>query len=585
MGLLNVYKFSNTILPHISNRFKVSFYSNDANAEPYSEVYTTYNVKSVELPVFNIDCDETRQRFGNTQFVIPILNYSKTELSITFTETDNMDVTSFMLNLFGTLEYYNIFNAPLLKIKIEEFSYDMRNTIASHIYVCRPLKIDMPAFAYSSRSDIMEVTTKFYVEYELNTLNEVIEQNSLNIEKLMPDNTKNENNISDNSIATNKTLTVESNKEIGLNDKTVTPETPNNEQLSQIGPAIAQPERRLMSDAEIKDIQNRIKNAGKSGTIELSAKDYLDYKYTLEHKIKEEIESDIAKNGANSKYTKHIGVNGAVYYTVNSYTYTYKDKKTGEIKTTVQNFNRKDNDSTKLDDLMIHTTGGIFNSTIDVLDSLRTGGESMVLFSDFALVKEESLYNGRGHAATSSTDNIEKAVATNTFGVERNSGSGAFADGTIHFVGTNIKISGGDSGNWQEELQKEGINVARTNASGQNNKQYGLGLTTTETSILAAVLYDANKNNSGAFDFKNAKVYMPESREAVKNNKLTKDKMIGTVVTSHDAVTFSSGKHGESATGNLTEMINGVNEQFDIMEKIEKEQAEKEKQYNYSAYP
>lgn len=169
MGLLNVYKFSNTIVPLLSNRFKVTFYTTNSPSEEWDETVTSFNVKSVEMPSYKIETDDTRIRFGNTQFVIPLLHFSGTELHITFTETDGFDVHRFLSTLMSD-EYFNISNTIQIKIKVDELTYDMSNIISTRIFICRLLKFDQPTYASSSRSDIMEIGATFYVEYELNSL-------------------------------------------------------------------------------------------------------------------------------------------------------------------------------------------------------------------------------------------------------------------------------------------------------------------------------------------------------------------------------------------------------------------------------
>lgn len=523
MGLLNVYKFSNTIVPHLSNRFCVTFFA--ANNEQYAEELTTFNVKSVEMPTYSIDSDDTRVRFGNTQFVIPVINFSKTELKITFIETDSFKVTKFLGTIIGE-QYYSIDNIPQIKIKIDELTYGMDDVIASHIYVVRLLSFDQPTFTAGSK-DIMEVSAKFFVEYELNSLSDSIDHEN---------RTKAETVVVKVPPAPVKEESAENTEATAGN-------------LEAINPATSGTGRRIMSDTEMAEWDKKFKAAGNKGSVEMSAADYLDYKYTKEQKIKNEIEADIAKNGTNSNFTKHVGANGEVYYSVKSG--VYKNK---EGKTVTRNLNRNDNDNSKFDDIMMHTTGGFFDSASAATGSMASGGESMVLFSDFALVKEEALYNGRAYAATGSTDNIDPAVANNTFGVERNSGSGIYNDGTVHFVGTNIKISGGESGDWKTELAKQGVDVAKTNATGSKDKQYGMSLTSKEADVMAAVLYDTNKNGSSNFNFNNSSVYMPETRSDVKNNKLTASQMQGTVLTSHDAVSSGTGKHGEMGKGNLEQL-------------------------------
>ena len=167
MGLLNVYKFSNTIVPQLSNRFVVSFYT--PTNEKYDEEITTFNVKSVDMPIYNIDADENRVRFGNTQFVIPLLDFSKTTLKIKFFETDTLTVTKFLTQIIDN-DYFSLDSLKRIKIKIDELSYDMTQVISSHLYIVNLLKFSQPEYSYASRTDVMEITAEFWVEYELQTL-------------------------------------------------------------------------------------------------------------------------------------------------------------------------------------------------------------------------------------------------------------------------------------------------------------------------------------------------------------------------------------------------------------------------------
>lgn len=178
MGLLNVYSFNKTIKPHIAYRFKVTFFYNKGAEEIES---LTYYVKSVELPIWNMNT-ENRQRFGNTQYVIPIFDFGQSTLKIVFMETDKMSVTYFLNGfLFNNIENAdmeaNLWNncAPkIIKIKIDELDQSMRNTVVSNIYACHLKRLSSPNFSNLNFGTPIEVEAEFVVRYKLNSIAEEI---------------------------------------------------------------------------------------------------------------------------------------------------------------------------------------------------------------------------------------------------------------------------------------------------------------------------------------------------------------------------------------------------------------------------
>lgn len=178
MGLLNVYSFNKTIKPHIAYRFKVTFFYNKGAEEIES---LTYYVKSVELPIWNMNT-ENRQRFGNTQYVIPIFDFGQSTLKIVFMETDKMSVTYFLNGfLFNNIENAdmeaNLWNncAPkIIKIKIDELDQSMRNTVVSNIYACHLKRLSSPNFSNLNFGNPIEVEAEFVVRYKLNSIAEEI---------------------------------------------------------------------------------------------------------------------------------------------------------------------------------------------------------------------------------------------------------------------------------------------------------------------------------------------------------------------------------------------------------------------------
>lgn len=174
MGLLNVYSYGKTINPHISYRFKVTFFYNKGAEEITS---LTYYVKSVELPVWNMNT-ETRQRFGNTQYVIPTFDFGQSTLKIVFLENDGMNVSYFLNgflfnyreNLDGDMNLWNNCASEILKIKIDELDPSMRGTIVSNIYACHLKRLSTPHFTSLSYGTPVEVEAEFVVRYKINSI-------------------------------------------------------------------------------------------------------------------------------------------------------------------------------------------------------------------------------------------------------------------------------------------------------------------------------------------------------------------------------------------------------------------------------
>lgn len=174
MGLLNVYSYSKTINPHIAYRFKVTFFYNKGAEEITS---LTYYVKSVELPVWNMNT-ETRQRFGNTQYVIPTFDFGQSTLKIVFLENDGMNVSYFLNgflfnyreNLDGNMNLWNNCASEILKIKIDELDPSMRGTIVSNIYACHLKRLSTPHFTSLSYGAPVEVEAEFVVRYKINSI-------------------------------------------------------------------------------------------------------------------------------------------------------------------------------------------------------------------------------------------------------------------------------------------------------------------------------------------------------------------------------------------------------------------------------
>ena len=75
MGLLNVYQMR-AMRPHINYRFKCNIWSYEGNFIPTNN-YFEYTFKKVKLPTFKLET-ENKISFGNTAYVIPIINFAET---------------------------------------------------------------------------------------------------------------------------------------------------------------------------------------------------------------------------------------------------------------------------------------------------------------------------------------------------------------------------------------------------------------------------------------------------------------------------------------------------------------------------
>lgn len=178
MGLINIYKYSHTMKPLLSNRFAVSFYSGESNTLYELTPMMKFNVKSVSLPNWAIDCSDTRMRFGSTQFAIPVFNFSSSTLSIEFIETEGMEVTSFLTNLFNGItggdKYWTVVSPYTVKLKIDEFDYTYQTVLNSHIYVVKIKSIGQPEFSNTAKGEPITLTAEFNVVYQINNLIEPV---------------------------------------------------------------------------------------------------------------------------------------------------------------------------------------------------------------------------------------------------------------------------------------------------------------------------------------------------------------------------------------------------------------------------
>ena len=161
MGLLNVYQMR-TMRPYINYRFKCNIWPFDGgfvNSNPYYE----YTIKKVKLPTFKLNT-ENKISFGNTAFVIPIIDFGDTSLDITFEEDDVMNVFELLCGFYGK-DTYKSAKMQLICVKIDQFDETMINLVDSKLYLCRMKEFSQPSFNNNGRGAPVEITASFNVVY------------------------------------------------------------------------------------------------------------------------------------------------------------------------------------------------------------------------------------------------------------------------------------------------------------------------------------------------------------------------------------------------------------------------------------
>lgn len=151
-----------TMRPYINYRFKCNIWGYEGNFVPAGSYYE-YTVKKVKLPTFKLDT-ENKISFGNTAYVIPIINFSDTSLDITFEEDENMSVFEMLCGFYGN----NMFDSAKMKlicIKVDQFDETMMNRVDSKLYLCRLKEFSQPNFNNNGRGAPVEITASFNVVY------------------------------------------------------------------------------------------------------------------------------------------------------------------------------------------------------------------------------------------------------------------------------------------------------------------------------------------------------------------------------------------------------------------------------------
>lgn len=161
MSLMNVYQVY-SIKPHVTYRFQCEIWPYGRNRSETD--YLTFAVKKISQPVFKLDT-ANRQHFGNTQYLVPVFKFGDTEMTITFEETDNMDVYKFIVSQLGPYAFNNPGKNPLLNIEITQFDESMRNIVDNKVYVGFLKAYDTPSFNNNDYGHPVDLTATFYIEY------------------------------------------------------------------------------------------------------------------------------------------------------------------------------------------------------------------------------------------------------------------------------------------------------------------------------------------------------------------------------------------------------------------------------------
>lgn len=495
MALTAITKFF-SFKPHLSNRFTCCLYVGGTTVKEYLQ----FAVQSVQFTELESNASDAAVYFGNGYVTVPILNTASRKLNITFEETNTMEV-SYILDSIMASHFHG--TPRVVAIGIREYDDRFINVHSSKLYYCLLSGWDEPQFSRSGNPGVVTVSATFNVMSE---------------------------EIWNGSAPTKESLGYVKIETLKDADKRA-------EAIAKI----EEPTRRIMSDEEFAKWSKEFDKKSKT-PLKMTVEQYLDYKYTAEHKIQQEIERRIAKG--DKTFEKHVGENGAVFYTV---------KKSSDGK----NLNRADNNRTKAeDDVMMHTVGSIMTNLNTVTKSMSTGGESMVLFSNFAIVKEESFSNGRVYSAAASDDRVGDGVNSHMFGIERNTGSGIFDNkkksGVIHQTDRNVQLIG----DWRNDAKNSGISLTKT-AEG-SDKQISMGYTNAELDVMAAVFSEMNRNGTGKYNFDDAKVYGAKTVKENRERTLTASDLAGgTVIAGHDSVS-NKGKNGEAGVDTLRELQQGL---------------------------
>lgn len=168
MPLVNVYNYLSSVKPHITYRFNCDIWpykylDNNRESDDGYE-HRTFTIKKITQPTFKLDT-EAKKYYGNTQFVIPIFKFGDTEMSITFEETDNMDVYKFLCNCYGQIAYMRSSVSNLINIEVTQFDETMHNVVDRKHYIATLKSFENPSFNNNGYGSPVEISADFYVLY------------------------------------------------------------------------------------------------------------------------------------------------------------------------------------------------------------------------------------------------------------------------------------------------------------------------------------------------------------------------------------------------------------------------------------
>ena len=609
MPLFNVYNYHSQIKPHIPYRFNCDIWPYDPTnnlRDNYPEnKILSYAIKKISQPVFKINLENTRKLFGNTQYTIPVFNFAETELEITFEETDDMAVYKFLCSqsngAFGT--YMRSAVSSLINIEIEQFDYTMKRTVDRKHYIVELKSFSQPQFNNNGYGAPLEITARFYVMYVYdNPLDQEVDDSVIKlkykdqgIDRDMletPDFTEQYKKVKSTETKIKEELGKQPKQKSGssttlpkgknldaihagqaallLEIQTLlgTEKTPDFnkdfEQYAADGKLSVTELSALQKKYNINDIwleqmqgsmaAERLFKGTTNGQVTMTAEEYTNAKKYLNDLVKTQINAEI--NAGNKDWKRHtktiIDANGEEK-TVEYFTYSGSVNNVG--------FNRNKNNefkNEKVEDIALHTTGNLYADLNAVMADMARGGQSISLFEDFAIVREETLEKGRAYSAFSSgteeknyedKDYADRNLRKNTLGIEVVGASGVNEKKglhTTHNTGSKGYIQLVDDednkiNNQSDALIDVGIDVGNEKIVKTGTKR-GIGLNDEQVEVISAVTMDMNERNVGNFNFETAEV---DTNRYTKDN-IARNKQNVTQIISHDSVS-NKRKEGEGA--------------------------------------
>lgn len=168
MPLVNVYNYLSSVKPHITYRFNCDIwpynYLDNNRERDGGYEHHSFTIKKITQPTFKLDT-EAKKYYGNTQFVIPVFKFGDTEMSITFEETDHMDVYKFLCNCYGQIAYMRSAVSNLINIEITQFDETMHNVVDRKHYIATLKSFENPSFNNNGYGSPVEISADFYVLY------------------------------------------------------------------------------------------------------------------------------------------------------------------------------------------------------------------------------------------------------------------------------------------------------------------------------------------------------------------------------------------------------------------------------------